>query len=239
MDGQGAAGVTSGTAPILAGLLFVLGAAFVLLPLARVIPARLQRQWALDAEEALALARQDPASQPGQAFTWIEKSLFAVVSGLLGHAVIAVHGLGVEGLALALYFFGLLLLVAINVKHLLLPDGIVLPLLWLGLLYHADMGAAADHIHGAVGGYLVPFLVMTAIKASSGKELMGRGDMKAFAMAGAWFGTAGLPTMLAGWVVGFAAWALILRWLGKRGQGFVSTGPAHLVGSLAMAFGTW
>lgn len=80
----------------------------------------------------------------------------------------------------------------------LLPDSIVLPLLWAGLLinsggYFSSLEQAA---WGAAAGYGVLWACFKAFKAISGKDGMGYGDFKLLAALGAWFGWPALATIL-------------------------------------------
>ena len=107
---------------------------------------------------------------------------------------------------------GLLALACIDWDTHLLPDSLVLPLLWLGLLA-ASVGwtpvALDASVWGAALGYLSLWLVFWCFKWVSGKEGMGYGDFKLLACLGAWFGwTMLLPIVLlasvAGSLVGIA-----------------------------------
>ena len=85
----------------------------------------------------------------------------------------------------------------IDVDTLLIPDSIVLPLLWVGLamsLLHPLAGAETlfvaprDAIIGALAGYLILWSVYQLFKLVTGKEGMGYGDFKLLAALGAWLG---------------------------------------------------
>jgi len=85
----------------------------------------------------------------------------------------------------------------IDVDTLLIPDSIVLPLLWVGLamsLFHPLAGAETlfiaprDAIIGALAGYLILWSVYQLFKLVTGKEGMGYGDFKLLAALGAWLG---------------------------------------------------
>ena len=85
----------------------------------------------------------------------------------------------------------------IDVDTLLIPDSIVLPLLWVGLamsLLHPLAGAETlfvaprDAIIGALAGYLSLWSVYQLFKLVTGKEGMGYGDFKLLAALGAWLG---------------------------------------------------
>lgn len=85
----------------------------------------------------------------------------------------------------------------IDIDHQLIPDSIVLPLLWVGLLMSlfAPMAGAEtlfvsprEAILGAAAGYLSLWSVYQAFKLVTGKEGMGYGDFKLLAALGAWLG---------------------------------------------------
>jgi len=85
----------------------------------------------------------------------------------------------------------------IDVDTQLIPDSIVLPLLWVGLaisLFHPMAGADTlfiapkDAIIGALAGYLSLWTVYQLFKLITGKEGMGYGDFKLLAALGAWLG---------------------------------------------------
>ena len=85
----------------------------------------------------------------------------------------------------------------IDFDHQLIPDSIVLPFLWIGLvmsLFHPMPGAETlfvspkDAITGALAGYLSLWSVYQLFKLITGKEGMGYGDFKLLAALGAWLG---------------------------------------------------
>ncbi|MEY4561952.1 MAG: hypothetical protein RLZZ618_1229 [Pseudomonadota bacterium] len=219
------------TVTVLCGILFGAVAFFLVFPMAELISDRVERDWAIEVK-AHALSVQDAAAPARHPYPPLQKLGFAIVAVALAFTVLTLYGANAEGVALVCYFFGLLLLAAINVKSTMLPDVVTFPTLWLGLLYYTYAGSGAEHVYGAVAGYLVPFGVALAFKLSKGQEVIGQGDLKALAMAGAWFGVAALPWILAGFVVGSLVWALLIKLLGKMLQGWICTGPAHVMGSV-------
>ena len=93
----------------------------------------------------------------------------------------------------------------IDADHQLIPDSIVLPLLWVGLamsLWHPLAGAEVLFIEpqqaiiGAMAGYLSLWSVYWLFKLVTGKEGMGHGDFKLLAALGAWLGWQALPTII-------------------------------------------
>jgi leader peptidase (prepilin peptidase)/N-methyltransferase len=87
----------------------------------------------------------------------------------------------------------------------LIPDSIVLPLLWIGLamsLFNPMAGAQTlfispqDAIVGAMAGYLSLWSIYWLFKLVTGKEGMGYGDFKLLAALGAWLGWQQLPLII-------------------------------------------
>lgn len=105
-------------------------------------------------------------------------------------------------LALLILTCGLLILSWIDTKHLVLPDCITLPLLWLGLLLSLFglFTNPHDAIIGASMGYLSLWITAWVFKQLRGKDGIGHGDFKLTAMFGAWFGWQALP-----FIIGLAA----------------------------------
>jgi leader peptidase (prepilin peptidase)/N-methyltransferase len=94
--------------------------------------------------------------------------------------------------------WGLISLTMIDFDHMLLPDQFTLPLLWLGLLININ-GTFTDltsAVIGAVVGYMSLFSVFWLFKLITGKEGMGFGDFKLFAVFGAWLGWQLLPLLI-------------------------------------------
>lgn len=116
--------------------------------------------------------------------------------------------------AVLLLTWGLLAMSLIDADHQLLPDVLVLPLLWLGLIVNQSglLASPGDAFWGAVAGYLSLWSVYWLFKLVTGKEGMGYGDFKLLAMLGAWGGWQILPlTILLSSVVGAVLGIIILR----------------------------
>jgi leader peptidase (prepilin peptidase)/N-methyltransferase len=94
--------------------------------------------------------------------------------------------------------WSLIALSFIDFDHKLLPDKLVFPILWLGLLVNSQNILTDIHsaLYGAVAGYLVLWLVYQAFKLLTGKEGMGFGDFKLLALIGAWLGWQMLPLVV-------------------------------------------
>lgn len=86
----------------------------------------------------------------------------------------------------------------IDLDHLLLPDIIVIPTLWLGLAISTNdiIVGSAESIVGAIVGYLSLRSIYHVYKLLTKKEAMGYGDFKLLAVFGAWFGWQILPVIV-------------------------------------------
>lgn len=140
--------------------------------------------------------------------------LVELLCGLLSGYAAWHFGFSWQAAAMLLLTWGLLAMSMIDVDHKLLPDSIVLPLLWVGLIVN-DFGLFAslsDALWGAVAGYLALWSVYWLFKLVTGKEGMGYGDFKLLAMLGAWGGWQVLPlTILLSSVVGAVLGTILLR----------------------------
>lgn len=130
-------------------------------------------------------------------------------------AVIAWHyGVSWDALAMLVLTWGLLAMSLIDADHQLLPDALVLPLLWLGLILNSFgvFVSLSDAVWGAAIGYMSLWSIFWLFKLVTGKEGMGYGDFKLLAMLGAWGGWQILPlTILLSSVVGAVLGVIILR----------------------------
>ncbi|WP_065647365.1 prepilin peptidase [Pantoea eucrina] len=102
-------------------------------------------------------------------------------------------------IATLLLAWALLALSLIDMTHLLLPDAITLPLLWLGLLLHsADVlpGTLHDAVTGAAAGYGVMRFTGWCYQLLRNQSGVGQGDAKLLAALGAWLGLTSLPVLL-------------------------------------------
>ncbi len=123
-------------------------------------------------------------------------------------------GFGLQAGAMLLLVWGLLAMSLIDADHQLLPDSLVLPLLWLGLICNsfALFVPLESALWGAIFGYLSLWVVYWLFKIVTGKEGMGYGDFKLLAMIGAWGGWQVLPlTILLSSLVGAILGSILLR----------------------------
>lgn len=121
-------------------------------------------------------------------------------------AITAFHfGFGPEGIMAVALTLTLVPITMIDIDRRLIPDSIVLPLMWVGLimsLFYPMEGATTlflsprDAILGAVAGYMSFWIVYQVFRLLTGKEGMGYGDFKLLAALGAWLGWQSLPTII-------------------------------------------
>lgn len=136
----------------------------------------------------------------------------------------------------------------IDFDRCLIPDSIVLPLLWIGLgmtLWHPLPGAdvlfiaPSEAIIGAIAGYLSLWTFYWLFKLATGKEGMGYGDFKLLAALGAWLGYQYLFTIIImSAVVGASLGIALIVFRGRDHQVPMPFGP-FLAGAgwLTMLFG--
>lgn len=139
-------------------------------------------------------------------------------TALLSLLVVWHFGVTWEAGAALILTWGLIVLAGIDIDTQLLPDSITLPLLWLGLLLSLAGGFASprDAILGAALGYLFLWTIYQGFKLITGREGMGYGDFKLFALFGAWLGWQALPMIL---ILSSVVGAIIgLALLARRGQ---------------------
>ncbi len=115
-------------------------------------------------------------------------------------SLVVAHHYGVSLLTcyVLLLTWGLICLTMIDFDHMLLPDQLTYPLLWLGLLININglIVPLETAVIGAIAGYMSLFSVMWLFKLLTGKQGMGHGDFKLLAVFGAWFGWQLLPLLI-------------------------------------------
>lgn len=124
--------------------------------------------------------------------------LIEALTALLTLIVVWHFGWSMQMAAALVFTWALIALAVIDFYTKLLPDVITLPLVWLGLILSL-FGVFVDSetaIIGAVSGYGSFWLLFHLYRLFTGKEGMGRGDFKLFALFGAWMGWAALPQIV-------------------------------------------
>ena len=191
--------------------------AFMLSPFAGLVIARLATSWSAEAVTAQSPV-SSPASSPVSSPSWRDRAAGAALClGVACSAFLAGPDDAwlrvIAGLSLG---WALAALALIDLRSMILPDVITLPLVAAGLAFWALMEpsrlpAAAL---GAGGGYLALWGLAALYQRLRGEAGMGLGDAKLLAAGGAFLGWQALPAVLAGagWLGLF--WVLFRRWRG-------------------------
>lgn len=144
----------------------------------------------------------------------IVEFLVSVIFGLVAYKI----GPHPVVLAWAVFSVALITLALIDADTMILPDVIVLPLMWFGILLavtgltHVSL---ENSVIGAAGGYLVLWIVAGGFRLLTGKDGMGNGDMKLLAVAGAWLGWMALIDVVLASSLAGAAFGLYQRFNSK------------------------
>lgn len=184
------------------------------------LPEFLERQWNHEAYHALGLSQASDVLPPAalSARKISSRLCSVVIVCCLTTGYVAFH-YGVTGTAAAAVFltWGLLTLSLIDLDHQLLPDVLVLPLIWLGLIGNSfNLFTSLDSaVWGAVAGYSVLWLMRALSRLITVTDGMGQGDFKLFALLGAWGGWQILPLTLLLSSIGACVIGLVLVQLGK------------------------
>lgn len=189
------------------------------------LPAALKREWRADAIDFLELPPEIAPGSADEARVWGLGSkgrliaICAVCAGVGGLALWA-HGPSLQAVLYSLLFWMLMSAAIVDIETLYIPDSIVLPLLWAGMLYFAVL--APDQLQGSVMGAAVGYCALRWLP-------VGRGDAKLCAVAGAWLGidsmlTFGLIASALGVAVG------LVYYLVRRKSEPCPYGPSLVVG---------
>ncbi|MFO1028515.1 MAG: A24 family peptidase [Acetobacteraceae bacterium] len=130
--------------------------------------------------------------------------------------------------AACLLGWALLALAWIDIRTMLLPDILTLPLLLAGLALAARLGPDEflNHAMAAVLGFSVLFGIARGYRWLRGRDGMGRGDAKLFAALGAWIGLYDLATVL-----------LVASCLGLLGALIATLAGRRVTATTAIPFG--
>lgn len=142
--------------------------------------------------------------------------LIELATAALFIIVYQLYGLSLSSLLLMVMSAVLLIMVVIDFEHLIIPDEIHVALLVLALGYHATAGTPPGNI---AAGFAVMVLLGLLLHHGyywiRGRDGLGYGDVKFFAVAGVWLGLAPLlPFLFISGLFGIAT-GLVWKWIGK------------------------
>jgi len=163
----------------------------------------------------------------------IRYPLVELITALLTVLVAMKFGLNWSGLGAMILTWSLIALTGIDFDTQLLPDGICLPLMWLGLIANSfgtytDINSA---LWGAISGYMILWSVFWVFKLVTGKDGMGFGDFKLLAALGAWMGWQFLPMIiLIASITGLTAAILMMIFLSHDRRVPIAFGPYLAIG---------
>ncbi len=167
--------------------------------------------------------------------------LTELACGMLCGLVAWHFGFGWQAGAVLVLSWGLLGMSLIDAEHQLLPDVLVLPLLWLGLIVNSFglLTTLPDALWGAIIGYLSLWSVFWLFKLATGKDGMGYGDFKLLALLGAWGGWQILPmTLLISSLVGVCGGLILMRLRKTQASTPMPFGPyLAIAGWIALLWG--
>jgi leader peptidase (prepilin peptidase)/N-methyltransferase len=177
------------------------------------IPERLEVEWRSQAQEILALEPMT-VQHTNENPTRMKAFVIAGFSCALAALATFKFGLSWQALAVIMLFWSLLVATAIDHDHKILPDIIIQPMIWLGLLVNSFslFCTLQDAFYGAAGGYMAFWLIGRGFELIKGRAGLGDGDFKLIAVFGAWMGWQQLPgIILLASIIGLGVGLLYLR----------------------------
>ena len=167
--------------------------------------------------------------------------LTELACGVLSAFVAWHFGFGWQACMVLVLSWGLLAMSLIDAEHQLLPDVLVLPLIWLGLIVNSFglFVSLHDALWGTVAGYMALWSVFWLFKLITGKDGIGYGDFKLLAMLGAWGGWQILPlTILLSSLLGAIIGVILLRLRDAKTSTPLPFGPyLAIAGWIALLWG--
>ena len=148
-------------------------------------------------------------------------------------------GLTSQFLFACVFCWLLLAIAVIDARSYILPDILIQPFLWLGLLANLNgvFVSLPDAVTGAIGAYVFLFIVSEGCVIVLGKRMLGAGDPKLFAALGAWLGWQLLPGALVIAAIFASVYGLVHQVLVQRklrNLAFVAFGPHLALGGIVM-----
>lgn len=165
--------------------------------ISHLLPTVLEAQRQQEAREELGLSRDASSVPENRSQATSKLRTRAVHIGCAALSIVTVWQLGTTLQVLFTLLLGwwLLTLSLIDIEHNLLPDALVLPGIWFGLILNALDVFTTLHaaLWGCVVAYLALWTVNQLVQQITGTQAFGNGNVKLLAMLGAWGGWHALP----------------------------------------------
>jgi len=157
------------------------------------------------------------------------------LTGMLSGVMAWQFGWGLALAAALIFTWAVVSLAFIQFDTGQLPDAITLPLVLAGLAF--NLGGCFVHpgqaILGAMAGWVILATIRWLVARSAGYDLLGRGSPLLGSAAGAFFGLAPLPWLLAFWAILVLTGRLLLR------RGPLPVGLCFAIASLSLLAWHW
>lgn len=167
--------------------------------------------------------------------------LVEFITAIASIIVAAQFGMSLQTVFALLFTWSMIAITMIDYDEKFIPDSITLPVLWVGLLInmHGLFVPLDEAIYGVVAGYLSLWSFTKLFYVVTGKQGMGHGDFKLFALFGAWMGWHVLPfIILASSLVGAVFGILLMATSNANRNTAIPFGPYLAVaGWIALLFG--
>lgn len=169
--------------------------------------AREEAAWRAEMQEQPAAPLPHPPHLPAEPVVMPpgpQLRTLAPLAILLGIAVavacVSISGWSAHTSLTILFAWSLSTLALIDIRIRLLPDMIVLPMLWLGILLQTVPALATIGLElaiwGAAAGYMLLWVPAKLFRLLRRVEAMGHGDFKLMALIGVWLGPASIIWIL-------------------------------------------
>ncbi len=162
--------------------------------------------------------------------------IIEIITAILFMLALAAAGPGLPVFALGALAVGLVIITAIDLEYQIIPDQASLALAGTGVAYHGltdnSMDAWISGGAGALTGFAIAWLLRVAFQRLKGREALGFGDVKFFAVAGLWTGIYGLADFMM--ISGLAGILFAAGWRWRGGDAVFPFGPALAVGLYAV-----